>query len=565
MSAHRHVRERRAPFAVLALRFVAGHHLDGRRRSDATFLRDGTQGEPSWWGTGRESRWVLMAGWKRAALRLAVVAALAGLWRWRTVTEWALGLVLGPAAGYAVWRCVRAVRRWRHVRTLERPMALALAPFLGVASRQVEAALAVRPDYELTAGGEHIGSLGLPDHWAATADQRERLQQVIGARLGVEVRYGWRTAQHPMVLNLTRAPQPPAMVRWADVLAEIEACPTDKVLLGADSSGQLVYGDLALEDPHWAVNAGSRRGKTTLLLSIAVQVGCQRQRSGLPDDAPECAHGRTTGIDPKRVSLAALAGLPGVELHADPRDVEGMWAGIAAFRAHLEARVDAFADDPTVSFERSLLIIDEVNQFAAMSAARWREVKAKSDPALPPVWSDVAAVGWMGAQFKCNIIAVGQRLDQGALGGLRDSFGVRLLAGYTPQQYAFLVGLPPYQRPQKPRGRFLLFEGGELTWLQLVYGEPAELRDYARGNAADLAGSGSHVSVADTAMIGLREAVERGVIRCTLDAARRARADDPQFPTHHDSRGQERLYAAGELRAWQAGRPRAGRVAGSAS
>jgi len=544
---------------AIACRFVAGHHLDGRRRSDATFWTDGTSGEPSWWGNGRESRWALKAGRKRAAWRLSAIAVLIGLWRWRSVTEWSLALIMGPAVGVMTWRWLRAVRTMRHRRTLEQPMAEALAPFLGITPRAAEAALDVRPGYDATTGGQHVATLVLPDHWAAVPDQKTRVEQVIDARLGVEVKYAWRTAGYPMVLNVTRAPQPPVMVPFADVFADIEACPTDRVLLGADSGGQLVYGDLALEDPHWAVNAGSRRGKTTLLLLMAAQVGRQRQRVELPGDAPECARGRTTGIDPKRVGLAALAGLPGVELHSDPRDIEGMWAGIAAFRAHLEARVDEYAADPTVTFERSLLVMDELNQFAAMSAAHWREVKDKSDPALPPVWSDIAAVGWMGAQFRCNIVAVGQRLDQAAMGGLRDSFGVRLLAGYTPQQYAFLVGLPPYPRPQRPRGRFLLFEGGELTWLQLVYGSPEELRDYAmagRGVACDLAQGGSHVP--DTALLGLREATERGLLRCTLEAARRARADDPRFPVSRDSRGQEQLYAAGELRAWEATRPRAG-------
>ncbi len=560
MRRRMYVRPRRTPAIVFVLRFLAGHHMDGRQRSDATFWRDGTQGDVSWWSAGRESRWVLLAGWKRAALRLAVLAAMAGLaWRPRA-TEWLLAFVLGPAAGLAAWRSVRSVRRWRHTVALERPMASALAPFLGVPVRTVEAALRVRPGYELTGGGEHVGSLSLPDHWAATPDQRERVQQVIGARLGVEVRYAWRTAQHPMVLNLTRAPQPPEMVRWADVLADIIACPTGKVLLGADSSGELRFGDFDCEDPHWAINAGSRRGKTSLLLSLSAQVLGQAGRVELRPAAPEFMRERVTAIDPKGVSLTALAGVPGVELRNNPRDVEAMWEGIVRFRELMLARMDAYAEDPTLEFRRALLVIDEINQFAAMTAMLWRQLKSKTDPALAPVWQDIASVLWMGGQFRCHVVVVGQRLDQGALGGLRDSFGVRLLAGYTPQQYAFLVGQAPYPRPQKPRGRFLLFEGGELTWLQLVYGEPGELRDYATAGRDGEPGASSVADVADTALVSLRQAAESGVIRCTLEAARRARADDPAFPRPRESQGQQMLYAAGELRAWETARPRAGRI-----
>ncbi len=542
---------------VLA-RWAAGRHWHGRAMSDATFWCNGTQGEPGWWGTGRESRWVLLAGWKRAGLRLVVAAALVGLWRWRQGTEWALALVGGPVLGLALWRCVLAVRLWRHRRTLERPLAAALAPFLGVAPRTVEAGLSVEPGFEDAAGGEHVAAVELPDHWAAVPDQKARVEQVIHARLGVDLKHAWRTSAYPMVLNVTRAPTPPAMVRWAEVLDEIEACPPGKVLLGVDPAGVIRYGDLQLDDPHWAVNAGSRRGKTTLLLSTAVQTLRQAAAVELPPGAPECAREGVTGVDPKRVSLDALAGVPGVELYNDPRDIEGMWAGIAAFRQLMEDRVDAYQADRTTEFRRRLLIIDEVNQCSAMWDHHWRQAGNKG---VPPVWDDIATVAWMGAQFRCNIMVVGQRLDGPTLKGLRDSFGVRLLAGYTPQQYAFLVGLPPYPRPQRPRGRFLLFEGGELSWLQLVYGEPGELRDYAmagRVGAADLARGGSHGTVTDAALVGLREAVERGVLRCSLDAARRARADDPAFPQPRETHGQEHLYAAGELRGWEASRPRAG-------
>jgi hypothetical protein len=557
---------RRHTLPRIAARFLIGHHLDGRRRSDATFWSDGTTGQPGYWGSGRESRWVLLAGWKRAAVRLVLVLAAVGMWRAPGVTEWAFALVGGPLAGVWLWGRVTAVRRWRHRRTLEQPLALALAPFLGTSPREVEARLRVEPGFEAAGGGEHVAALELPDHWAATADQKARVQEVVSARLGIDVKWSWRTSQYPMVLNATRAPTPPTMVRWADVLGEIEACPPGKVLLGVDSAGEFRYGDLGLDDPHWAVNAGSRRGKTSLLLSVSAQVLHQAGAVELPDDAPECCRERVTGIDPKRVSLEALAGVPGVELYHDPREVEAMWAGIARFREFMDERVEAYQADRTVEFRRALLVMDELNQLSAMWDHHWRQVKEKSDPATPPVWDDVAAVAWMGAQFRCNIIGVGQRLDQGVLKGLRDSFGVRLLAGYTPQQYAFLVGLPPYPRPQKPRGRFLLFEGGELSWLQLVKaddpdGDYTALREYAlagRLGPAGLGGRGSHATVTDTALVGLREAVERGVLGCTLDAARRARADDPGFPPDRDTRGQEKLYAAGELRRWESARPRAG-------
>jgi len=450
----------------VAARFMVGMHLDGVRRSDATFFSRGTDGTPHWWGTGGVSRWAMLSGAQRAAVRLAAINVLIGWWRWRHGTEWVLVLVGGPVLGLVTWRLYRSARLWRHHSQLVRPLASALAPFLGVPPITVEAGLSVRRDYADAGSGEHVGSLALPDHWAATPDQKLRIEQVIRARFGVDLKWEWRTHAYPMVLNMTRAPMPPGEVLFADVRAEIEACPAGQVVLGKAAGGKVHYGDLDLEDPHWAVNANTKRGKTTLLLALAAQ----ELHKGAE---------RVTGIDPKMISLDPIAGIPGVDLRNDPHNVADMWDGIASFIELIDERMAAFKADRTVQFRRALLILEEVNMFAAMSGQHWQQIKEKTDPALPPVWNDIAKAVWTGAQFRVNVIVDGQRLDGPTLKNLRDSFGVRLLAGFTPQQYNFLVGLSPVLRSQKPRGRFLVFEGGELTWVQLVKWTDEEIRDYA--------------------------------------------------------------------------------------
>ena len=530
----------------VAGRFLVGMHLDGKRRSDATFLVRGSSGTAHWWGTGRESWWSMLAGWHRAGLRWVTVAVLVGLWHWRHGTEWALALAGGPVVGLLAVRAWRTVSRWTHQRQLVRPMAAALSPFLGVSPIAVESGLVVRRDYEDADAGEHVAALSLPDHWAATPEQKGRVQQVIQARMGVDLKYQWQTNRYPMVLNATRAPVPPAMVLFAEMRAEIDACEPGKVLLGVDAAGKIRYGDLGLEDPHWAINAGSRRGKTTLLLSIT----SQELHKGAE---------RATLIDPKRVSLEALAGVPGVDLHNDPLNVQDMWDGIAGFRQFMQARIDAYMADRTIEFRRALLVIDEVNMFSAMSDHYWREIKDKSDPAVPPVWHDIAIVAWGGAQFRCNIVVVGQRLDGPTLKGLRDSFGIRLLAGFTPQQYQFLVGLPPVPRSQKPRGRFLLFEGGELSWLQLLKGSETEFRDYAmegRGLASDLAamrpgGTGDMPGL----FVGLAAAA--GHLGMELEAFRKARQRRP-VPGELAGPDGRPSWTAEALTAWRDSRPSAG-------
>jgi hypothetical protein len=436
-----------------------------------------------------------------------VLALLVCVWRWRTATEWTLATVGGPALGLWLWGRVTACRLWRHRRSLERPLSAALAPFLGITPQEVEHGLTVRPDFEDAAGGEHVGGLELPDHWAATGDLKARAEEIVSARFGMGLKYHWRTAQYPMVLNFTRAPTPPERVLLADVIAELDSRPDADILLGRDAEGEMQAWRRGSEDPHLAGSGGSRRGKTSLLLSISAQ---ELVRGGA-----------VTAIDPKRVGLLALSGCPRFTLISDVRNVQAMWDAVAGFRAMIENRYDQLAADPTLEFRRETLIIDEVSMFSGLSAQHWQAVRERGDPATPAVWADVAAAVWMGAQCGAHVIVAGQRLDYQILGGMLGSFGTRLLAGYQPLDYVRLVGVPPVLRSQKPRGRFLYYAGDEPTWLQLIYGTPEEWRDYVLERTRDAQAPGA----ADSRdVIGLAAAA--ALLGLSVDAFRKRRERD---------------------------------------
>jgi hypothetical protein len=350
-----------------------------------------------------------------------------------------------------------------------------------------------------------------------------------------------------MVLNMLRAPTPPARVLFADMREAMEACPPGRYVLGLAADGSARYWDTSHEDPMVAIHGGSRRGKTSLLLLIAGQ----EIRRGAE---------RVTGIDPKRVSLLPLAELgPCVRLYNDPRNIAGMWQGIADHRALVEERYDALADDPTIEFPRALLIIDEISQCAGMWDAYWREIKTKSDPAKPPVWGDVAGSVWMGAQANAHVIVAGQRLDYQILGGMLGSFGVRMLAGYTPQDYARLVGQTPFIRSQKPRGRFLLYAGDELDWVQLVKVDNPD-RDFSAfcawvregtGGADDLAAA-TGTGTGDTGLIvGLAAAAAH--LSMNQEAFKKARQRRP-VPGEGVSPDGRPAWSPDVLAAWRAGR-----------
>jgi hypothetical protein len=522
-------------------RFATGQHMDGRKRSDATFWRPGTSGGAHWWGVGEASRWARMSGSQRFAVRFLGVDLVIG-WLWyRALTEHLLVLILGPGLGVLIFKGRQSWYGWEHRRELVQPTAAALAPFLAATPRTVQDGMTIEPGFADAKGGEHVLRLQLPDEWPATPDLKARVEQVIEARLGIDVKWSWQTAKYPMFLTASRSPVPPSEVPLLEVLSDLRKCPASKVLLGRSADGSLHYWDRANEDPHIAIHGGSRRGKTSLLLSLAAQ---DLARGGM-----------VTAIDPKRISLIDLAGLRGVTLCNNPRDLPAMWAAVREFREMVEDRFDQLERDPTVEFPVALLLIDELSMFSAMSAALWRKVKEKGDPAVPEVWADVAACVWLAAQVHGHVVVAGQRLDYAVLGGMLGSFGVRMLAGYQQQDYARLVGQTPFLRSQKPRGRFLLYEGGELTWLQLVFGEPEAWRDYAlaalRGpqGAADLAakagtGTGDIVGLAaGAAFLGM-----------SFEAFKRARFRRP-VPGETTAPSGQPAWTGEVLTAWREARP----------
>lgn len=418
-----------------------------------------------------ETRWMQLSPHRRAAIRwVAIISStliIFGLIKARLVTEIIL-VVAGIILLVWIERKLQNKVRNRHLaRATVNPLAQAVAAQFGVLPEVAQRSISIRPDYAKAHGMEHVGTIVLPQDYAANPGQRELLEHLARSRLGMDLEFRWRTQKHPMTLEIQRAPVPPTLVPLSDMLPVIRGLPADKVLLGLTGKGEQKFWDMGSEDPHCLVSANTRRGKTRLLLLIASQALYQRAD-------------KVTVIDPKRVGAdEALAGIPGVDVHSDPRDVLDMWQAIHGFREFMDARIDQYMEDRTIEFKRALLIIDELSQFAAMSKVYWDNIRDKGTKAVPPIWNDVAAILWQGAQFKCSMLVFGQRIEHNTLAGLIDSFGTRLLAGYTKQTYMRLVGINPVPVSQRPRGRFLFFDGEQPQWIQTVLGTDQELRSLA--------------------------------------------------------------------------------------
>ena len=403
----------KAGFGRYAYRHVTGLEYDAVPRTNATWLESG---DKVMHPTGRARRWHYRPRLQRAAIRWTITAgALAeayAVFAAPTVAAGAAEATVGTAVAWTGYRTSEAALTYAHRRRIVRPLAKALARPLEAEARNILRGLAV-PKRTDKPGAELV--VPVPDGWHG---DRKAVESVVNARIGGEWTANWRMHQAPFSVLFTRAPAPPAVVKWTEILAYVEANAPGEVVVGLNHAGKPVRGDFVREEPMWGLSIGTGGGKSVFLWAVCAQL---------------VAQGATiVGIDPKFISLDPLAGVPGIELHRDPRRVSEMWAAIKAFRLEMENRYDQWTRDRSLEFARKVLVIEEGNIFSDISKEYWQTIKEKGDPAAPPVWSDIAAILRMGRQANCNVIAVFQRMDDRATGGqgLRDSFGFRMLGRY---------------------------------------------------------------------------------------------------------------------------------------
>ena len=547
------------PTVVPAWRYVTGAHMEhGRTHVCAPGVQC------------RAGRWSHMRRHHRAGVRLAVLAFILACGYGWLADRGALAVALIAAAAVsitagAVWTWRTTTGR-RHHRVIVTPMAAALARTLPAAETDVRRMLTL-PAASLRRTRGELGVFTLPDWYPANPDQRRAVDHVITSHWPGDVDTTWHTAGAPKRVVISAAPSPPDSVPFDMVRGQIERLKPGQVLLGLDRRSDPYLGDFnGGDDPHWGFSVGSGRGKSTQLCSIGAQILHQDPDAGM------------LGVDPKMTSFEALSGVPGVELANDPRDIPGMWAAIGRYKTRMEERIAAKKADPTLEFPVYLLFLDEINQFAAMSLAHWKN--EMDEKGTPPVWLDIAAVFWMGRFVHCHAVAVGQRLDDKATGGigLRDSLGLRGLAGFRPNQWKMLVGTTPIPKSQKPRGRWIYSDGQDETWVQNVLMTPAEARAWAMaGRTHHQAGTSApasvrpaltsiaggnpdgHPALAGTVwVVGLQAAADHlGMTPAAFEKARQRRPVDGEI-----KRGNQPAWSTDDLDVWAANRPRAGAAVG---
>jgi hypothetical protein len=369
----------------------------------------------------------------------------------------------GPAAGVACWRAVRRVLLARHRRRVVTPLAAALAAPLETTPAEVARTLAV----PRALGRDAQVTAPLPDHYQGTAAQTEAVTRIVGQRLGGE--WQARVSRSPLVLIVSRRPEPPAAVTFGQVAELIRAQGSaTRILMGLGAGDDPAWLDFDAVLAHLGLSVGTGGGKSAFLRFVIAQFAY----FGVADFPV---------IDSGFVSLAGMEPVPGLRVYRDPPE---QWAALAELAADMDARYARLLADPSATFPLCVILLEEQNDAAISWRAAWREARGPRDPATPPVYADITRLMVKGRKVGYRVIGAYQRLTAAACGGIdagvmRDAYGSKALARFGPQAWDALTGLRPRAESSAVPGRFVQVIGSDVRAVQVPYAEAAELVAFA--------------------------------------------------------------------------------------
>lgn len=440
----------------LAWRWATGLPLrDGIEHSDAEWF---TAGSVSWRRSGRTSRWGYRPRSVRAAIRsgatLAALAAAVGYRVARVPTLAALAAVAVLAVAWATWRTWRAVRTATYRRTVARPLARALAPVVELPPVELGRRLALPGPRAVTGSSRVV--VPLPDHWAGRAAQVADVGRIVAQRLGGEWDHATQTKARPFTLTYSPRPAPPGRVTFDMVRDAALATTQDRPVLGLGTRSEVVHMDFGTDQAHLGMSAGTGAGKSSFLRWTVAQFAHHGVRDFLVADV-------------KLVSLQGMESVPGLRI---VRDVPEIWDALGLAAAEMNMRYSQLLNDPTRTFPRKVIVLEEQNAYAMETAMIWREIRPKGDRrALAPVWGHTSALLLKGRAVNINLIGVYQRMDVASCGGgaYRDQYGLKLLSRHSPAAWDSLVATRPRVAASTVPGRAVAILGDRHRTVQLPF------------------------------------------------------------------------------------------------
>lgn len=496
------------------LRYLLGRPMDNLRWTDATFWRDATSGEAS--------RWLRLAGWKRAAVRVllpyaALLCSVSALLHVLGATEQALKLLaLHIVAGALVLLPIKLTRsvlayglrvpvlrrvteqhgdgaellkRWSVERVelvtgrlvWERehvmPLARSVAPHLqlprsALHPSEVRTWVTVPRNYR-EPGGAAV-SIALPESFSVSApNTRAAIVRIAAERLGMKDPAAEWQIEGALPSLLLRAPVlPPAMVSVADMLQELEHAPEHSFVLGRSGAEAFSF-SLTEDSPHIALSAGSGAGKSEQIKGIITQ-------------ALHCGW-FVLILDWKGESQEWAKGLPGVRYVTM---IDKLHDAVVSIGDELEQRRQMTREERAGRCPKVMIVSEEWGITAPLLKDYWDDLRRSAEPeerATMPLRSPALTAGmklnFAGRSLGMSQLLVAQRFSARVTNGnadLRESFGVVLMSRWKAQTFKMLApDVRPIPKKITTPGRWLAVNGDVAVIYQAILWTDEEAREYA--------------------------------------------------------------------------------------
>ncbi|MFR9806454.1 hypothetical protein ACL02T_29820 [Pseudonocardia sp. RS010] len=570
-------------------RFIAGRPMSGERRTDATFWRNGRRQPLEI--EGETGKWSYLAGWRRAAIRLAGILAVTGL-AYLVVPELVLVLACVFGALTLLWGgygAHRGVQTHGHRTRYLGPLHDALSGAVGQTATRPEQWIHVPPDFKSNPGADM--RLDLPAKYDGSDGIANHVKTVVRNKLGLEsdTVFSFHTEGNEPYVTFREPVRPPAKVTYADILPLLSRAKETAPIIGLAAGNKTVTVDLESDSPHVLVSAGSGAGKSVLLRAILSQ-GLAKGGYGII-------------FDVKKVSHMWANNLRNCEYH---RTAEAIHDRLISLRSEVDRRndlVERYADidgntDHVDVGPRIWVMAEEMNATINRLNKYWREIKEKGDPNTSPAVEALLDLLFMGRQIKIHVVSVAQMASARTMGGpeARENYATRCLSRYTMNAWRMLCP-EVWPMPKKPKqlGRWQIVTAGVATETQVAFFTPREARELAQlgvpadsrdafrsapvapsqpshdrldlGHQAEtVPGAPVEPEVVDAGpaesqenddvlegvrLVGLREAVDEGIVEgIKLANLRKQSQRDVHFPSVAGQRGSEKLYDSDELGKW---------------
>jgi len=451
-------RGRRNGLHVLAYRWHAGHCLDGKLRTNATWRQPASKVLHV---KGRAHRWHWVRGWRRCAVRtgasLLLLAIVYGLVTDATATAAVLAAGLTLLAAWASLRLVRWARTWRHRGQYERPLERTLAARLGIPA----ASLKVERD------GATVRSVAI--QWSAeaelTGEDQAMVLAAVSARVPIEAPSAqWQTKGSRRSLLLTQSEPPPSLVSWDDIATAVDRAGPGDLVFGLGKHGHVTQASYSGDSPHIAISGGSGGGKSNLAAFLLLQ---ELHRGSL-----------VFNLDPKWISHLWLQGLPNViSAHDTPAlHLALTWLGGELLRRNKAAYYSAGGTGRVRANvgPRIIVLCEELNYGMQDLKDYWHEERTREDPKRSPALKGLAALSYAGRGADMHMQMLAQLLTAQSTGvsdsSVRTNAGIKCMGRYDPPNWNMVVGkhIPMPPQPTVP-GRIQLVTARGVTETQVPW------------------------------------------------------------------------------------------------